>query len=68
MNKILRGFTVVLAGFCALLGVNGTVFADEASEEAKPATSISISPVNKVLKLEPNKTYDDSFKVKGKQS
>ena len=29
MNKILRGFIVVLAGFCALVGVNGTVFADE---------------------------------------
>ncbi len=63
MNKILRGFTVVLAGFCALLGVNGTVFADEASGEAKPATSISISPVNKVVKLEPNTTYADSFNV-----
>ena len=64
MNKILRGFTVVLAGFCALLGTSGTVFAeDEGSGEAKPATSISISPVNKVVKLEPGKTYDDSFKV-----
>ena len=65
MNKILRGFIVVLAGFCALVGVNGMVFADEENQEGetKPATSISISPVNKVLKLEPNKTYDDSFKV-----
>lgn len=64
MNKILRGFTVVLAGFCALLGTCGTVFAEgEGGEETKPATSISISPVNKVVKLEPGKTYDDSFKV-----
>ena len=64
MNKILRGFTVVLAGFCALLGTSGTVFAEgEGGEETKPATSISISPVNKVMKLEPGKTYDDSFKV-----
>ena len=64
MNKILRGFTVVLAGFCAFLGTSGTVFAEgEGGEETKPATSISISPVNKVIKLEPGKTYDDSFKV-----
>ena len=36
---------------------------DEADELIKAATSISISPVNKVLKIEADSVYEDSFKV-----
>ena len=45
---------------------NGLAWAEdgnEADEITKAATSISISPVNKVLRLEPNSVYEDSFKV-----
>ena len=41
-------------------------FAEESSEDEidmSAATSISITPVSKVLTLEPNTTYEDSFKV-----
>ena len=36
---------------------------DEAAELTKAATSISISPVSKILQLQPNTVYEDSFKV-----
>ena len=37
---------------------------DEASEEiSEAATSISISPVSKILQLEPDTVYEDSFKI-----
>ena len=39
------------------------VFADEEQADDDVATSISISPVSKVLELEPNKTYDDFFRI-----
>ena len=46
---------------------SGAVFAEEeqslTDEMAKAATSISISPVSKVLQLEPDKVYEDSFDV-----
>ena len=49
--------------FCACI-VNGSVFAESESEElVKAATSISISPVNKVLQIEANSVYEDTFKV-----
>lgn len=42
-----------------------TTFAEgeEVEEALKAATSISISPVNKIMKLEPNSVYEDSFNV-----
>lgn len=43
--------------FCA----NTSAFAEEANNSA--ATSISISPVNKILQLSANSVYEDSFKV-----
>lgn len=46
---------------------SGNVLAEEENDETaeiiKAATSISISPVNKVLKLEASKVYEDSFTV-----
>ena len=46
----------------------GAVFADEDADKEKEelmaaATSISISPVNKILQLEASKVYEDSFNV-----
>ena len=58
--------TVLVLGaiFCA----SSNVYAEDSNEEIneellKAATSISISPVSKILKLEPDKIYEDSFEV-----
>ncbi|MBR2836765.1 hypothetical protein IKE79_00210 [Candidatus Saccharibacteria bacterium] len=51
---------------CSAFGLSSNVFADESSEQTelmRAATSISISPVSKVLQLEENTIYEDSFKV-----
>ena len=68
MKKIFQKTLVLALGlvFCACF--TGPVFAEdnaesEAEELVKAATSISISPVNKVLQLEANAVYEDSFKV-----
>ena len=64
----------ILASTCLILSmVFGTLFcfnnfasAEETSEIediVKAATSISISPVNKILKLEGDSVYEDTFKV-----
>ena len=49
--------------FCACAINTNAVFADEDEELMQAATSISISPVNKVLQLEASSVYDDTFKV-----
>ena len=49
-----------------VFGLNHLVYAEDANgteETTNSAMSISISPVNKVLKLEANSVYEDSFKV-----
>ena len=70
MKNIIRRVSLVvlsaLVGSLAL--VSGNVFADDAEpisdEEAlKDATSISISPVSKILEIEANNVYEDTFKV-----
>ena len=55
----------VLFGAVATCGISGVnnVLADESDELKAAATSISISPVSKILQLAPNSVYDDSFKV-----
>ncbi len=49
--------------FCFSGNVLAEGESNEADEIIKAATSISISPVNKVLKLEASKVYEDSFVV-----
>ena len=50
--------------FCISANVLAEESEGEVSDEAmEAATSISISPVSKVLQLEPNKVYEDSFKI-----
>lgn len=57
ISRLFATGLVLLGGlFCA----NGLVFADD---NVTPGTSISISPVSKVLSLVANTTYEDSFKV-----
>lgn len=67
-----KAFLKVLSLVCILslgfLWSAGPVLAEETSddtdqEEVKPATSISISPVSKILQLDPNSVYEDSFKI-----
>ena len=61
-NFITAAFVLGLVGM--MLWTPNTVYAEEeASEPAKAATSISISPVSKILQLQPNTVYEDSFKV-----
>lgn len=62
----MKKFRVVVAAltfFCSLGLISNNAFAEEEETENRPTTSISISPVSKILKLEPNKSYPDSFKV-----
>lgn len=66
MKKIFRKMSVLAAAlvFCASLGSSQPVFADDETDELlKAATSISISPVNKVLQIEASSVYEDTFKV-----
>lgn len=65
MKKFIRTGLILAVSlvFCACI-VNGSVFAESESEElVKAVTSISISPVNKVLQIEANSVYEDTFKV-----
>ena len=65
MKKLLKVLAVLVAflGVTSLLGHNTFAEGENGGEEGTPATSISITPVNKVMKLEPSQVYDDSFKV-----
>lgn len=66
MKKIVSKISVlVVVLFVALLFSGSKVaLADENTDEIlKAATSISISPVSKILQLEANTIYEDSFKV-----
>ena len=64
-NKKVFLSLIAFALALAVLPGNGA-FADESDEQnelIEAATSISISPVNKILQLEADKTYEDSFDV-----
>lgn len=72
MKKILTKFTAVaLMGLTILSGVafslTNLTYAEEGQEEAteeqKNGTSISISPVSRIFQLEPNSEYTDVLKV-----
>lgn len=70
MSKIFQKVSLIAATlFLGALLVGGTnVMAEgeessDADEFAKAATSISISPVSKILQLEANSVYEDTFKV-----
>ena len=63
-KKYLLAAIITLCGafFCA----NNPAIAEDAGDEtqtAAAATSISISPVSKILQLEENTVYEDAFKV-----
>lgn len=67
MKDIVRRVVVAAAVAVVMLATNGATFAEETADEndelMKAATSISISPVNKILQLQPSTVYEDSFKV-----
>ena len=49
--------------FCTCALNTSLAFADETDELMQAATSISISPVNKVLQISASSVYEDTFKV-----
>lgn len=65
MRNIVR--KVALVAMVAVAMGSNAVFAEEDTNQneelMKAATSISISPVSKILQLQPNTVYEDSFKV-----
>lgn len=65
MKKFIRAVAVLIAllGVTSLFYHNTFAEGEDGGESSTPATSISISPVNKVLKLEAGKVYDDTFKI-----
>ena len=55
---------VVLAAILGTTIITGApVFADEQEDAQVTGTSISISPVSKILQLQPSSVYDDKFTV-----
>lgn len=67
MKKIIQRVWTLASAlvFCASFSSAQPVFAEESESDElmKAATSISISPVNKVLQIEANSVYEDVFKV-----
>ena len=67
MKKLQKISVLVVAmAFSMVFCCNGAVFADgeeDTSDDSADGMSISISPVNKVLSLEADHVYEDSFKV-----
>lgn len=67
MKNIVRRFAVVVVILLTTVVFSNITFAEENSQESeelvKAATSISISPVSKILQLQPNTIYEDSFKI-----
>ncbi len=64
MKSFIKKLAVFVA--VALLGIvvsSGNIYADEENDNSNIATSISISPVSKILQLAPNSTYEDSFTI-----
>ncbi len=63
---------VLVAALVAVFGASfwtgAVAFADEAAEMQAAATSISISPVSKILQIAANSVYEDSFKVTNNSS
>lgn len=58
---------MVAMGLAAVISPNALAEPEaqqDAATESNVATSISISPVSKILQLEPNQVYEDTFKVK----
>ncbi len=62
MRQILKKILIVVAAMLFFVSIPTNVFAEDDSIAA-PATSISISPVSKILQLEPNKVYEDILNV-----
>ena len=62
---VLFALTLFLGSvFCVSANVLAEeVEGDNGNEVTEAATSISISPVSKVLQLSPNTVYEDSFKI-----
>lgn len=72
MKSIQKKMALIVAAFlCGTLALGGNVVmaeegeggSNESEELMKAATSISISPVSKILQLEANSVYEDTFKV-----
>ena len=65
MKNIIRKVIVWSTVVTLALVCSGTAaYADDETDELmKAATSISISPVSKILQLQPSTVYEDSFKV-----
>lgn len=65
MRSIIRKLVAIVATLMIVLVGSDLVFAEEgdAGDLTNAATSISISPVSKILQLQPNTVYEDSFSI-----
>jgi len=70
MKSYIKKFVAfaVAMGLGALIMTSGNAFAEDANQATleeiqKAATSISISPVSKILEISANSVYEDTFKV-----
>lgn len=66
MKSYIQKFSVAILVMAAVLGFGlfNTALADgEENNQSSPATSISISPVSKILQLSVNSVYEDVFKI-----
>lgn len=63
MKSFIKKFAVfALVAMAGIFVGNGYIYADEESSNSI-ATSISISPVSKILQLKPNSVYEDKFTI-----
>lgn len=62
IRKLIYSSLVFVLGCVAFLSFNN-VYAEDNTEEEDVATSISISPVSRVLELEADSIYEDYFKI-----
>ena len=64
MKSFSKKFVIfMLAILVGILVGNGYIYADEENDNSGVATSISISPVSKILQLAPNSVYEDKFTI-----
>lgn len=67
MKSLIQKFSVAVLAvvLAATFAVSNNVFAEgeENNNPSTPATSISISPVSKILQLKPSSVYEDKFTI-----
>ncbi|MDO4742085.1 MAG: hypothetical protein Q4A79_01800 [Candidatus Saccharibacteria bacterium] len=63
MKRVIKALVIVFCFSLCLFSANEALATETDENSQTSATSISISPVSKILQIEANSVYEDSFKV-----